>query len=293
MKKILVLIMAIISLNTYSQTLPNGNLEDWDNFFFYDEPTDWHTPNPYTSLLGTFTVTKTEDAYSGSYSARLETSDVMEITIPGIITLADFSINLFDSSYSVSGGYFLQENVFKMTGWYKYEGIDEDSANILIYNFKNTEETGFDTIGVGVVSLGNTDTWLPFTVFMNNFSNAVPDTFNVLISSSGVAGAKAGSVLFVDSLNIYTNTGIIDLWGSKPKLNVYPNPAVSLVNFESETIQGGRILTIFDNRGRTMTEKVFGERSLSIDVNNYPSGIYTYTLSSTNKIVNSGSFIKN
>ncbi len=292
MKKILLLIMAIISLNTFSQTLPNGDMEDWEDYSDFDEPTNWNTPNPYTSLLTIFTVTKSNEAYAGLFSARLETHSAIDITIPGIITLADFSLNIFDSSYNMSGGYFLQENVYKMTGWYKYEGVDDDSANVLIYNFKNTGETGYDTIGFGVASLGNASTWSPFTVFMNNLSYAVPDTFNVIISSSGVDGAKEGSVLFIDSLNIYTNTGIIDLWSPRPSLNVFPNPAINLVNFESEILERGRTLTIFDNAGRAMIEKTFSERRLKVSVNNFPPGVYTYTLRTKNKIVNSGSFMK-
>ena len=282
-----------MSISLFSQTLPNYDFEEWNNFFIYEEPSNWNTPNPYTSLLGSVTVSPSNDAFTGSQAARLETMNVMDINLPGVMTLADININIFDSSYSVSGGFFLQENIFKLTGWYKYQGIGGDQASILMYNFKNTPETGYDTIGYGYGFLDNTDTWSQFTVYMTNISNAVPDSFNVIIASSLAIGAQEGSVLLVDSLSIYTNTGIIDLWKPKTQLNAYPNPAVSNITFESETNISNGMITIYNNIGQKLGEKTFENNSVRFNVNNLTPGVYTYTLKEKNKILNSGTFIKN
>lgn len=293
MKKLIILAFSLMSINLFSQTLPNYDFEDWNNFFIYEEPTNWNTPNPYTSLLGSVTVSPSNNAYTGSKAARLETMNLMDINIPGIMTLADININIFDSSYSASGGYFLQENIYKLTGWYKYNGVGEDQASILMYNFKNTPETGYDTIGYGYGFLENTDTWSQFTVYMTNISNAVPDTFNVIIASSLAVGAQEGSVLLVDSLSIYTNTGIIDLWKPKTQLSVYPNPAVSKITFESETNIRNGMISIYNNTGQKLVEKSFENNSVNFNINNLSPGVYTYTLREKNKILNSGTFIKN
>jgi len=293
MKKIIILAFSLMSISLFSQTLPNYDFEEWNNFFIYEEPSNWNTPNPYTSLLGSVTVSPSNDAYTGSQAARLETMNVMDINLPGVMTLADININIFDSSYSVSGGFFLQENIYKLTGWYKYQGVGGDQASILMYNFKNTPETGYDTIGYGYGFLDNADTWSQFTVYMTNISNAVPDSFNVIIASSLAIGAQEGSVLLVDSLSIYTNTGIIDLWKPKTQLNVYPNPAVHNITFESETNISNGIITIYNNIGEKLYEKPFENNSLNFNVNNLSPGIYTYTLREKNKILNSGTFIKN
>ncbi len=282
-----------MSISLFSQTLPNYDFEEWNNFFIYEEPSNWNTPNPYTSLLGSVTVSPSNDAFTGSQAARLETMNVMDINLPGVMTLADININIFDSSYSVSGGFFLQENIFKLTGWYKYQGVGGDQASILMYNFKNTPETGYDTIGYGYGFLDNTDTWSQFTVYMTNISNAVPDSFNVIIASSLAIGAQEGSVLLVDSLSIYTNTGIIDLWKPKTQLNAYPNPAVSNITFESETNISNGMITIYNNIGQKLGEKTFENNSVRFNVNNLTPGVYTYTLKEKNKILNSGTFIKN
>lgn len=295
MKKILAIFMLFSTATVFSQSLPNNDMEEWDNVIIYEQPQNWNTPNPYTALLGVISVSKSDDAFSGSYSAKLETKELLggQIVVPGVITLADFAINLIDSSFSMSGGYFLQENVYKLTGRYKYSGVEGDSASILMYNFKNTVESGFDTIGVGFTFLNDTDEWQPFTVMMQYLNYSVPDTFNVIIASSSLAGARDGSTLWVDSLTIYTNTGIIDLWSPKKPLNVYPNPATNMISFSADEIKTTSTLTIYDNFGRKIVENDFTNISLKIDISGFVPGIYVYKLSLDNRIINSGTFIKN
>lgn len=294
MKKIFILAFSLMSISLFSQTLPNYDFEEWNDYIIYKEPVNWSTPNFYTFLVDQkATVSKSNDAYTGSSSAKLETMNISGFNLPGVMTLAEISVSISDSSYSVSGGFFLQENIYKLTGWYKYNGVGEDQASILMYNFKNTPETGYDTIGYGYGFLDNTDTWSQFTVYMTNISNAVPDTFNVIIASSLAVGAQEGSVLFVDSLSIYTNTGIIDLWKPKTQLSVYPNPAISNITFESKTNISNGMITIYNNIGEKLAEKTFENNSTSININNLTPGVYTYTLREKNKILNSGTFIKN
>lgn len=294
MKKTVLFMFSLMSISLFSQTLPNYNFEEWNNYIFYDEPANWNTPNPYTILLDSDTsVSISMDAYSGLKAARLETKNILSYNLPGFITLAEISVDFLDSSYSVSGGYFLQENIYKLTGWYKYNGVGEDQASIFMYNFKNTPETGYDTIGYGYGFLDNTDTWTQFTVYMTNISNAVPDTFNVIIASSLAIGAQEGSVLLVDSLGIYTNTGIINLWKPKTQLKVYPNPAFRNITFESENNISNGIITIYNNIGEKLEEKIFENNSVDFNINNLTPGVYTYTLKEKNKILNNGTFIKN
>lgn len=287
--------MVFVGINAFSQSLPNNDLEDWTSFLLYDEPADWSTPNLYTFLAEQIvSVSKSNDAYSGNYSARLESISVLDgqIVVPGLITLADFSISLQDSNFSISGGYFLQQNVYQLTGRYKYTGVDDDSATVFMYSYTNDMEMGFDTIGVGYKVLGNTNEWTSFTVPMENLKNSIPDTFNVLIASSSITDVKAGSVLLIDSISIYTNTGILDLWSPKTPLKVFPNPAVDFVNFVMEKPQNASVLTIYDNFGRKINQKEFFDLSLKINIQDFNPGIYTYTLSKGNKILNSGTFLK-
>jgi len=296
MKKILTIIIILATTNVFSQILPNNDMEEWewDIFNQYQDPINWNTPNEFLLLTSTEVVSRSDDSYSGSSSAMLETKyiSLVDMNIPGILSLADFTVNLLDSSYTMSGGYFLQENVSRLTGWYKYSGEGEDFGSIFIYNFKNTAETGYDTIGVGYVTLENSEEWQEFSVEMQLLKNLVPDTFNVVISSSTLLNVS-GSKLWIDKLSIEINTGIIDLWNQKTPLKVYPNPATDLINFSSDKVETGNILTIYDNFGRKITEKEFTSKVVNVNTSGFAPGVYTYKLHLDNKILNSGTFIKN
>jgi hypothetical protein len=294
MKKILFVFLIFTSLISFSQSLPNNDMEEWENFLIYEEPENWNSPNPFTALLGEFAVSKSNDAQSGNHSAKLTTLSILDgqLVIPGLLTLADFSINIFDSSYSISGGYYLQENVHKVTGWYKYSGVEGDSASLFMYNFKNSVATGFDTIGAGYAFLTDADDWKPFTILMQNFNSSIPDTFNIIISSSSLLSAKEGSSLLIDNLLLHTNTGIIDLWNNTKPLKVFPNPATDNINFKTNIFENGSVLTIYDNFGKEIVNKEFENIQTKIDVSGFTPGVYVYKLTLNNRLLNSGTFIK-
>jgi len=289
----LILFFTIVVLGN-AQTLPNNDFEIWESGGIYEEPEFWHTPNPFTAIAGEVGVTKTEDAYSGTYAARLETIDLLggSMQAPGLLTLSDFNVDISSGDFSFSGGYFLQENVSRLTGMYKYAGVNGDSASIVIYNFKHPEGEEMDTIGVGVAFLHDAEDWTPFEVIMENNNNHLPDTFNVMILSSGSSDLNVGSVLFVDSIAIETNTGIIDLWNPLATLHVYPNPAGEMVNFEADDAASERVLFIYDLNGRILSKSDFNNKSIQVNTKAFKSGMFSYQVTEKGKRIYSGSFLK-
>lgn len=302
MKNIIIAtILMSLSLITLAQTLPNADFQIWADSGTYEQPEFWNTPNPYTSPIpfSAITVTKSNDAYSGDYSAMLETKNVIGnlYQIPGIITLAEFSIDFINISFSISGGLPLQENVSKLSGMYKYQqSVEGDSAYVLIYNFKRDNEGEIDTIGHGVSYLHEAASWTPFTVNMENLNPNVPDTFNVIIMSSSLplSGFElpTGSVLHVDSLTIETNTGIINLSDDIISVNVYPNPSSDFVQFETSEVEKERLISVYDIVGKLISISDFSEGKTKIPIKGLPSGLYTYQVTKHNRLLNRGSFIK-
>ena len=69
-------------------------------------------------LIGVSVVTKSDDAYSGDFSAMLETKDLLGglYQAPGLLTLADFTVDIVAGTYAFPGGIALSEKVNKMTG---------------------------------------------------------------------------------------------------------------------------------------------------------------------------------
>jgi len=297
--KILISILLLITAFGFAQ-IPNNSFEEWVQTNNYENPKSWNTPNVYTSLAGQSVVSKSEDAYFGSFSARLESKELnfldQTFLAPGVITLAQFNIDIFTQTFSYSGGLFLQQNVYELKGMYKYQGVGNDSAVILMYNFRNRENEDYDTIGRGYTYLNDASEWTPFTVRMKYLNGHVPDTFNVLIMSTTDEGLQdlshAGSVLFLDSLSISTNTGIINLWEKPIALHVYPNPSSSIIHFEIEEAGKNRELILYNQEGKTVANTAFHSQIISLDISEFSSGIYSYAVVEDNRIIISGSFLK-
>ncbi|MEE4259518.1 MAG: T9SS type A sorting domain-containing protein [Bacteroidales bacterium] len=297
--RLLIVPLILIAAYSFGQ-IPNNSFEEWVQTNNYQNPKNWNTPNVYTSIAGQSVVSKSEDAYYGSYSAHLESKVLsfldQTFLAPGVITLAKFNIDIFTQTFSYSGGLFLQQNVFELKGMYKYQGVGNDSAVILMYNFRNRANEDYDTIGRGYTYLNDAADWTPFTVKMKYLNGHIPDTFNVLIMSTTDEGLQNmshnGSVLLVDSLSISTNTGIINLWEKPIALHVYPNPSASIIHFEIEKTGKNRELILYNQEGRMMVTTAFHKKIISLDISKFSSGMYTYVVVEAEKIINSGSFLK-
>lgn len=284
------------SIIALAQTLPNSEFDVWVNYGLFEEPELWNTPNPFTTIVdpGAISVSKSSDAYSGDFSAKIETIDVFggTLNVPGVITLANINVDFITVTYSISGGMELKENVSKLSGMYKYQGVDGDSATVLIYNFKRDNQDEIDTIGFGTSYLHDANSWTPFTVNMQYINSHVPDTFNVIILSSAL-DLHPGSTLHVDSLTIETNTGIINLDHDLIKVKVFPNPSSDFVQFETTDIEKERRINVYDISGKLINTRDFSERITKISMKEFPSGVYTYQINKKNKLLKRGSFIKN
>jgi len=295
MKKIFTLTFLLLTvLFSSAQILPNPSFDLWEQFNGYEEPQSWHTPNPYTALTGVSVVTKSTDAYSGDYSAMLETKDLLggAFQAPGLLTLADFTVDIVSGTYAFPGGIALADKVDKMTGMYKYAGANGDSASVIMVSFRHPEGQEIDTVGIGYGFMHDASEWSPFTVNMIALSNEQPDSFNVIIMSSGSFDVNVGSQLWVDDVSLETVTGIFNLFEETSSVNVYPNPASDFVKFEMENNVDNLELSVFDNAGRQIKQLTFNGKSAEINLSNFPAGVYSYRITNSDKLMDSGSFVK-
>lgn len=295
MKKTLTLTLLILTvLISSAQILPNASFEQWEQFTGYEDPQGWNTPNQYTSLIGITVVTKSTDAYSGEYSAMLETKDLLGglYQAPGLLTLADFTVDITAGTYTFSGGIALADKVNKLTGMFKYSGANGDSASVGMVSFRHPEGQEIDTVGIGYGFMHNASDWTTFTVNMYPISEAQPDSFNLIIMSSGSFDLNVGSVLYVDDLSLETVTGIIDLSKEFTAVKVYPNPVSDFVKFEIENEGENLELSLFDNAGRQIEQLTFSGKSTEVNLSNFPAGVYSYRVSDKSNLLGSGSFVK-
>ena len=301
MKKAFTLITFIIcSLAIFAQTMPNAGFETWKDttvlLTTFEEPTSWNTPNVFTALGSVIVVNKSSDASEGSFSAELVSKQILptELRAPGLVTYAVFSVDFETTEFSFSGGLYLKAKVFNLKGKYKFAGAEGDSATALIYSFKHPEGEEADTMGYGYLYLKDASEWTDFTVNMIPLNEMTPDTFNVLLMSSGSFDPSAipvGSTLYVDDLKIETNVGIFELPERTVQVSTYPNPASDVITFETAEPNEDRKVIIVDNSGRKVKEFDFYNKTISINVRDLSTGNYSFITSEGGQLVGSGSFI--
>ena len=129
-KHLFLLCIAFTGITTYGQnSVPNGNFEEWTSIS-YDFPQNYQ----YTSNSNNYfyynlpsNVTKTTDAYHGTYAVQLTT----------IATKTDTSFGYFLNSNPNSkngpwtGGMPYNQKPTGIRGWYKYNVATADSGTII------------------------------------------------------------------------------------------------------------------------------------------------------------------
>ena len=145
---------------------------------------------------------------------------------------------------------------------------------------------------MGYGFLHDASDWTSFTVNMIPLTDEQPDSFNVIIMSSGSLDLNVGSRLWVDDLSLETITGIINLSEETSSVKVYPNPASDFVKFEIENEAQNLELSIFDNAGRQIKQVTFNGKSTEVNLSNFPAGVYSYRISDSDNLMDTGSFIK-
>jgi hypothetical protein len=190
-----------------------GDFEDWETVtqgsVSFEKPTGdwWDGLNTLATIGGPITLTKTEDAYSGNYAARLETKlwgD--DLSIPGILASGFFDKELPMGDNLVVGKPFVDKPI-RFDGFYKYQPQDNDTLIILIALTRyDTDNNLQDTIAKAeLVSNQVQDNYSPFSLTLNYYNNQTPDSIHIILLAS--AGGKnmqgnPGSVLFIDDLSL-------------------------------------------------------------------------------------------
>lgn len=74
--------------------------------------------------------------------------------------------------------------------------------------------------------------------------------------------------------------------------NVYPNPATNTVSFRADNLSTmSHNITISDITGKSLMSFVKNENEITIDVSNLTNGIYIYTISENNNVIETGKLI--
>lgn len=272
----LVLLTVISSSELFSQEIPNGDFELWENRAGLNMPTNWNgtTADVFYDMQFRGLIQDTLDSFSGSSCIKLITmhdnNGDDDISVPGLLSLSNVFISAFTYQLSIGKGIPFPYYPDKLRGYYKYYPISGDSSSIEINIRHNNELIDSGTL---IIKDSVTD-WTLFEINLNNISGIVPDSVNVVCRSSSGQNLQLGSILKIDSLSFIYNDNYIQENIIIDDVSTYPNPASEVLKFESKL--SFKILRIFDSYGRNQNIIIVSEKdkSISIDISELDTGFY-------------------
>lgn len=252
-------------------------METWITTGSYSNPQFWDTPNAETTAIpfvGASVVTKSGSAHSGSWCAKLENKSFIVATVPALMTLADFNVNISTFSFTMLGGIPYNQRPEKISGYYKFSPQGGDSCAMLALFYKHNPGGWQDTVGIAYfIDNNNVTQWTKFESYVDWSSADNPDTMNILIASTASFSATAGSVLYVDDLALDFSSGLSQpLFADVASLNY--NSITGEIILESVAGQYG-VMNIFNSNGALVYSadiSCSGDHRLQLPV--FTAGIY-------------------
>ena len=283
-----------ISLGLMAQDIPNASFENWSG----GEPVSWHTTNQ--NILGTqFNVVnkETSSPQSGLASARIEVVThsiflVGPVTVPGVLTLSQISIDVFQGTVNISGGYPFTGMPQQLAGYMKYQPVGTDTA---YFGFALTRRNNgvLDTIGFAADTITSTiPSWTAFQLPISYNIWEAPDTMSILFlcTNPNDPVVHTGSKMWVDNLSfIYGTVGIEGItFGDDYR--IYADASTSQLILETKFEKPRNLLISLVNMAG---QEVFHSRRLMektserFDTGNLPPGTYILRVSEGRKILDS------
>lgn len=269
------------SASTLAQNpLPNNSFENWENINAgvsnYPEPIDWNTANTCSYILSITSVTQSNDAHSGSSSAKLETKSAGNLKINGVLTTANMVCN--PANPGISGGLPYTLRPDSVVGWYKYAPQGNDTAYIQFILF---DAAGDSVSYTKHKIISPASGWTRFAAKINYLNNNAIVSSSFLANSSWGNGnqgqAVTGSILLIDDVDLIFNPNGVADEKLASKVAVYPNPANDLLSVNNTTGDNLR-LVMMDMTGRSVQTRTIAQGHQTIEVGQLAPGAYLYRI---------------
>ncbi len=286
-----------------SVPIDNSSFENWVDEGNYEDPAGdfWDTANRTVDLapiLLNANVTKDTDAHTGTYSAKLVTSNWFGLITSATVFSGSFEPNQTNPTESVKFGKPFTDTPDNFRVWYKYFPVENDSAEIYTYL---TRWDGSNTVNVAEAYTKvytQQGEWTELDIPFTYLSTEAPDSITMVFASSSrgdIFQGQVGNTLYIDDPELYyCITGISQPMMSEVSAKIYPNPVSNGdINIElSEQVNG--IISIFSNDGRLMNRIEFDDNQLQVNIDDYALGMYRYVIydAESTSALAAGSFVK-
>jgi len=278
-----------ISFLNSPQPFPNGSFEDW-TAMDVEEPDDWTTVNFGTIGLGLYSATKTTDSYEGNYAIRIESTKTLWGDTIGFITNGIFGNNGPESGMAVSA------NPQKISGYYKYFPIGQDTAYAGVFTYKyNSMSDSTTMLSSMIIPLTANSSYTYFEIPLTYNLLPVADTVNIFFAANNMDNSTTiGSVLFIDSLNISYFLLPVEIQtvnnNSEYAISIYPNPVQDILNVPAQSKEE-KFIQIYDAIGEIVKESSINKNC--INISNLLNGLYLYKITDKNgNLLGAGKFMK-
>lgn len=298
-------------------TITNGTMETWvsvPSTQMMERPTAWYgsdqvlnqTVGPLLMLSGANFVSnkqlyKDTDKFEGTYAARLVTKDFGDTlhVLPVLMTNAKQTLNVAGLLGGGTGGMdllslfkFTQmsaglgKRIDSVTAYVKVLSTNGDASAALVTAYKKVTTDSMTIIGQGAINIPKdlgAGAYTKVSIPVDYMAGQATDSFVVGFTSSGVAsdtGFTVNNTLFVDKVEVFASepSGISTIRKADLGFSVYPNPAVSNINFENRNSINGAKILIQNSLGQVMhcAELTAGENA--VDLTKYATGTYFYEI---------------
>lgn len=289
-------ILQIICINSFAQLIPNSSFETWSG----GEPDSWNTTNQNIPGFGTFTTVSKETTtpQQGSSSAKLSVVTKIipfvetSLTLPGVLTLGKLNIDPIAQTASVSGGYPFTGMPEKLTGYFKYQPVKNDTC-IMGWGLTKWNNGVRDTVGYGAIdTMGTFNSWTYFEIKLRYKKIEAPDTLNILFLNSNPLDKidHTGTAMWIDNLSfVYGIVGIEGVTSAKD-LQIYAErDAKQLVISTSFGKQENLDIGLFNMAGMETRhwKRSMQQSTEHLDINNLTPGTYVIRISSGRRILDS------
>lgn len=312
--------------------ITNGTFEAWTGVgggLTWHRPEGWHGSdkllNDVAPMLGfagvTYTaaeqMTQSEDAYEGSYAARLMSVDLGGTLgpTPALMVNGSITLNMAAAMEAIGGGEVELTDLFNVAGGTPLLGLRADSVEAYVKTPESNVDTGriivqaqkidgdsMVTIGAGYVDLfpGMDYERVAVNIEYFNPEDRIADTLIIIVISSATLptetsffGASDGNTVIIDAMKLYATDveGITDRFVDLG-VQAYPNPAQGIIQFENNAAQSF-LIQIYDLSGKIMHLKELPQGVTQIDLQQYPAGNYIYRIADAQSgKLQSGTFTK-
>lgn len=287
-------ILLIFSFISFAQSIPNSSFETWSG----GEPDNWNTTNQNIVGFGAFNtvVSETADPQLGSVSAKLivvtKTIPVINtsLTLPGVLTLGKLNIDPIAQTASVSGGSPFTGMPEKLTGYFKYQPVKNDTC-AMGWGLTKWNNGVRDTIGFGAIDkMGLVNTWTYFEIPLIYLKTEAPDTLNILFLNSNPLDKidHTGTTMWVDNLSfVYGTVGIEGVTSAK-NLQIYADcNSKQLILSTSFGKQENLDIRLFNMSGieTRRWKRNMQQATEHLDIDNLMPGSYVIRISSGKRLI--------